>query len=657
MIKSTGGRSDELSIISDFDRTLYDAFKNALERGDKNTWEQILEFIRTQLIFAIGKNSKAVMQQLNWMPSAIYNVSLVNLEISKTVAKSFGTLFNTISAYYKPFKKADDPISERPESFYMYFKTLMNFYHYAIHHPDEKTINDIIKSFNEIVDDKYDYETRFDIQRNPEASQREKKAIRDEATKRNILEVTQRQAKLTLIAWATFLYINQKLGEDRFNLLIGLFDLQYDFFEDLLLDIDYIRTNESRGFFGINFWDHLERESGRAYSPPSAYDWILYGPALLLLRNRLPHFNPDAIIDDRQHGFLYSDMRHKFHVLKAKLDKIVNVLGWAAVAGSAVEQPGGDKLKIQFDEREAEILGMFLSIKILHEEEENRQLVERSLDKTSIDKFKDTLYDRWLSSCQSYELFSNKNAIDLVDTTEGLGFHGQQILLEHQRTMFAEGEQQTIYGSNDLGAFIGRNVDEQFIYTILETSTRIRDKKSQGFDSVTSGIDKGIASLRKKGIEPDVIFVPPQFLYKSDLARAGKYIRIQAAEKSLQIGTYDGIPVFRFFAQALNSKAIVASFKKAFSLSVWGDKSLYKGVFKLELRELTQDEIDEEYKKEQSKWSINSDNAQLSEEQAKLRVAASLMLEMWTRGKFKITDPQAVTWCLFTPKALSEKNF
>jgi hypothetical protein len=60
-----------------------------------------------------------------------------------------------------------------------------------------------------------------------------------------------------------------------------------------------------------------------------------------------------------------------------------------------------------------------------------------------------------------------------------------------------------------------------------------------------------------------------------------------------------------------------------------------------------------EYKTDIDRWSKNSDGIKLTETQAKLRLAASLTLEMWARGKFEIADQKGVKWFAFTPDAMS----
>ena len=365
----------------------------------------------------------------------------------------------------------------------------MNFYHYDIHHPDEALVKSILREFESIGDNDYDFDTRFELQDAGAIGQVEMKIIRERATEKHLLMITKRRAMLSLLAWLTFLYTMDKVTEDRFKLLINLFEVKYNFFEELLEDIDYIRSNESADYLGIDFWDYMERESGVMYTPPSAYDWVLYGPTLLLLREQLPNFKPEVIIDDRQHAFLLEAIKIKHQVIKAQLNKFSPILGWANNELNVGEEKTAERLQERFTQRERQIINIFQAIKVLNEEEEYRQLISRPLDLPAIEEFYKKLYAKWLSNCFSYRLFAENGIINKVDNDEGLDYHGQSVLLEHQRSMFVKGEKQTIYGTEDLGSSIGRSVDEQFIVKITEITNRQQTAGGLDFKSVTSGLD------------------------------------------------------------------------------------------------------------------------------------------------------------------------
>lgn len=656
MIRSIGGRNEELSIVSGFDRAFYDAFKNALERGQVKAQLQVLRFVEKQMIQAFGRNSTAVMQQLNWLPAAIYNLSSGNTEASKTVAIEFGSFFKTVSWFFKSDDPNKDPIHEYPVRFHLYFTTLMNFYHYAIHHPDEAVVRSILKDFEGIGDPDYDSDIRVKIQYAGEISQVEKLAIRKQFTKKHLLMITKRRCALVLVSWLTFLYIMDKVSEERFKFLLQQLNLKYHFFEELLDDLDYIRSNEASGFLGIDFWDYMERESGVSYSPPQVYDWIVYGPTLLLLSQPMPNFNQSVIVDDRQHAFLLEAFKVKLNIFEAQLTKFASVFGWNLALSTKSQSSIAEQLLSRFNERKEQIIFIFESVKVLNEEEENRQLIARPLDHQSIYDFYDTLFDKWVNNCISYSFFRSAGNINIVSNSENLDYHGQSTLLEHQRVMFVEGDKQTIYGSDDLGIAAARTVDEQFILKITKVARQQKTNYDTDFDSVTSGLDASISTLRKSGYEPDMIILSPQPFYKSDLVSSKKYQRAEFLNKGQEIGVYDGIPVVRLFAKGLESKAVITTFRQGLSLTLFEDTSLFNNVYHLSLRELPVEEIENEYNLDSKRWTTNSDGIQLTEVQAKLRLAASLVLEMWTRGKFEILNPQAITWCKFKPIAITTQN-
>jgi hypothetical protein len=655
MIRTISTKEEELSIVSGFDRTLYDGFKNALERGQEKAWQQITAFVQKQLIYAYGHKEIAVMHQLYWLPSAMYNLSTGNPEVAGRIAKDFAAFFPMLAWYFSSDDKSKDPIGESPQRFNLFYKTLLSFYHYAIHHPDEAVVRDILNEFKSIAGGDYDFDTRSTIQERDGFSQAEKKAIREGATKKYRLMIAQRQATLALYAWVTYLFMLNELSLERASFLIDQLYLRYNFFEDLLSDIDYIRSNESDDYLGITFWDYTERPDKQVYSPPSAYDWIIYGPCIVLLRDELPNFSEAVIIDDRGHAFLLYNVKEKLEEMKTRLEPLAKLLRWSSIINDTETITADEQLKQRFEEKEEQITSLFLRVQTLHEEEENRLIADQPLDEKLVADFKAALYKRWKDACLSYWLFEYNHALTTVDTTDDLTKHGQSVFLDHQKMMFVTDGQQTIYNSTDLGSAIGRTVDDQFVYDITRQITPQQLSPGEDYGSVTAGLESCINRIRADGFLPDIILLPSNLFYNSDLRSTPKYKSTDMRENPNQIGVFDGIPVFRMFAKTLASKAIVASFQQALRLSVYENSALYEHYLHLDLHELSTTEIDARYKRETVRWTTSRDNAQLTEKQAKLRLASSLILELWTMGKFTILESKAVAWCQFKPLATENK--
>ena len=659
MIRTISNNEETLSIISGFDRTLYDAYKSALERGQRKAWMNVLTFVHTQMIYAFSNNDVSVMQQLFWLPSALYATSTGNSDAANLIAADFSSTFNLLGALFRAEEDGRKMIDKGVQRFYLYFNTLLGFYHYLLHHPDELVLRNALNQFVDIDNSDTDFDIRYEIHALGVATQAEKMALRDREVEAQLLRITLRQAKLALISWITYLYILDKLSTERAVFLFNRLELHYYEFEELLADIVKIRSQESRDYLGIGFWDYMERPTNEVYSPPQAYDWILYGACVLLLREEMPDFDESVIIDNRENGILLYSMREKLTYLKTKQDKMSAILGWQAISAEVGENRE-ELFNTQFEEREQKILTCFARIKVLHEEEENRKIVAQALDANAVKKFLESLVPKWVTGCLTYPLFEQLGVAIITNNADDLMRLGGSTFLEQQKKMFILNGRQEIYNSSDLGAAYGRAVDETFIELIVAQTQRLPPMPEDSteatvFDSVVEGIDAGVAAIEAHGFKPDMIIVPGNFTISSDLRSSSKYKGYNHSEKGLAIGTYDNIPLYRLYAKALASKCILLSFKQAMSLAIYENDSLYANRLHLALRELTTKEIDQYFEAKMTSWKTNTDEQQLTDEQAKLRIAASLIIEIWSTGKFDITEPKAVTWCQFSSEATRKK--
>lgn len=641
MIRPLPQQIDTLSIVSDFDRSLYEAFQRAIDRSQRLVWKEILDFIQKQTITAYDKNSFPVIEQFAWMPSALYQTATKNDEIANEIVSSFASFYRIVSTLFQPKEPKNEFITASLPRFNKFYESVLEFYHYIIYHKDTQVLISALNQFDQMKSDRDDYDLRTLIERKgmQGASTAEKRSAWDKATEENLYNVTHRRATLYLISWIVYLFAIDKISFERFSILLSHIEIQYTFFEDFLEDIIYVRRYDRANFLGIGFWDHTERPSGQGYSPPTPSDWIIYGPCLLLMKGDIPYFMPEAVIDDRDHAFLYDEFKRKLGFFKQNLDKWIQPLGLAANAGVSAEERV-NQIKETFEEKERQILNIFEQLKVTHAALENEEIANQNLKEVLVNDFKATLYERWLTQCISYRLFDQYGKLNPVNSKDELPYYGSEILLDQFKMMFVESKYQKIYGSGDLGSVVGRETDQRFIGKILESS--LISVQTVPFNSPQEGIDISIEELAKDGIYADIIIIPAEFSYKTDLVSSSKFRRDNTVKELHRIGYYDKIPVVTFLSKMLTKQVIVASFKTAFSLDLYESDTLYGGRLHVEIRELTDEEITREYDKNSEKWTKDQDGFILTEQQAKLRIATSVILELWSRGKFNIDYPEAV---------------
>jgi len=256
------------------------------------------------------------------------------------------------------------------------------------------------------------------------------------------------------------------ITEEKLLFLDDHIKLEYRYLDDLLSDIIFIRNSASLNFLGLSRWDYVERESGVVYSPPDVPDWILNGLLVVLLRSDFPRFTLALIQDDRDYTFLYDSIKLKIDHYNQNLQKWKKMLGIAPSLDNSIEEQETE-IKDLFEQRTRKVLNIFEQLKIRRDVSENKYLSQQPLSESRIQLFKDKLAEAWKKQCTSYDLFDHFSATIPKKNQDGLNVFGAQILLNKFRMMFVEENYQTIYGSTDLGADIGRKTDNTFIENIL----------------------------------------------------------------------------------------------------------------------------------------------------------------------------------------------
>jgi len=163
--------------------------------------------------------------------------------------------------------------------------------------------------------------------------------------------------------------------------------------------------------------------------------------------------------------------------------------------------------------------------------------------------------------------------------------------------------------------------------------------------SISAGLEESINKLIIAGYKPNLIIIPPELSYSSDLLSSENYSSAYEGQVNplSGLGYYRNIPITTFYTKNLQNQLIVTRFNTAFDLEIFEDSSLYYNRLHLHIRELSNEEIDTEYAKNRTKWLKDEKDFELTEEDAKARVATSLILEIWSRARFIIKDTDAIS--------------
>ena len=119
-------------------------------------------------------------------------------------------------------------------------------------------------------------------------------------------------------------------------------------------------------------------------------------------------------------------------------------------------------------------------------------------------------------------------------------------------------------------------------------------------------------------------------------------------------GYYKKIPIVTFFARELQNVIIVAQFETAFELELYENPKLYFNKLKVQLREVTEEEVDLKFNANPDSWLIHQEGFKLTETQAKAKIRTSMILEIYTRARFNILNRSAVMVVNVPPLADSQ---
>ena len=613
--------------------TIYFSFARASENNNRIICDEISHLVSEQLFTAFGNRSMPMVNQFIDLPTFFYNAAKNNLSIQNNLVDRFSSDFKAISFI---FRSLENNIPNNALPFLsIYYEGLLSFFHYLLEHKDEVILLKAINEFNNIIP--YDFSgnnTRSLIATaRPALSQDEKRKIRDNAAKDNLLFNTHRRSGLILLSWAMFMFSKDTLDEERLTFLTEQIKVRYDFFEDLLDDLSIIRNEKIYERHGDFSWDYIERLSGHVYSPPVIRDWILYGVLFVLIKEPVPHFSLEAIVDSTDYTFLCDAVEEQLNYFREHLEK------WAKLLGIiAVHETTNDEKEIDiYNEKARRILNTFRALKVFHDQIRDKTIADQDLDQQLIKDTKENLFKSWQKWNISFDIFSFFGSINILDNTKGLQKFGFVSLLQRFKTMFVEQNYQNIHGLDDLGSKAAKLTDDIFLNEILKLG------KDQHQELIAT-IDLKIKELKEKGFDVDLIIIPPEYIYQSELY-GNENFKLHAGgdETSIAVAKYKNILVSTFYSNILKDQIVICDFTKAFILDLYESDSLLGQRLHVDIKALNSHEIEQQYTTRTEYWSNVENGVTLNKEQTKIRIATSVNLEIWSEGNFRVINPLAVS--------------
>lgn len=623
-------------LISGTDRTLFDAFRTAFEKGQLDIVREINQFQQKLLFDSFGHRAPEIINQLIFLPTYFYQLVIKDEQLRTFILNSVTVAFKTSSFFFKEstVEKSDRKFDRGLEMVCAekFYEGVLTFYHYVSMDSNTQEIKSAFSEFNQM---KGDFLNRRTLHANIrelilKGDTKGVDEIKELYDKTHYSTVLHRRAALCLKAWFVFLYSMGELTYDRFILLYNVVELRYHYFDELLDDLIFIRENELRNFLGVSNWDYKERASGKVYSPPSVRNWILHGLIAIILKGDVPSMDNTVIVRNRDFHFLPDNINQILGGYKQDLSKWEEFLGLVIQGDNERQQISTKEL---FDQRSREVLNIFEKLRRTVQDTESMELAEAPLDQQKVELFKQELANKWARYCVSYGLFYYYGNVEPKDSPEGLPSIGLSFFMDKFKIMFVENAQ-TVYGSGDIGSDVGRRTDNTFIDKLVHAKTG----ETTEFENLAEALSSNLATISGKGYEADLIIIPPEFMYATNLTELEGFSGSKGNEDPrVPIwGYFRDIPIISFYVTILRDQLIILSFKQAVRLEIFDGYEYCENKLHIDIRELTSAEVD-------AKIAKNQYESPAEKIKARNDIRSSLYLDIWSKARFSIHNPDAFT--------------
>jgi len=199
-------------LISNFERTLFQAYQRALDRGHKEVTQEVIYYSQRQLSAAIENMSVEVVNQLIFLPTNLYQLVKKNDVHRSFLIDGTSIYFKTISLVLRAIAEGRGKVPVEKGTFThvlnAYYAGVISFFREIAIGRNNEEIAKALNEFNQMSDGSDDsFNVKFQIQELIENSQfAEAENLRRENKESNYYNVLHRQAALCLKSWFIYLF-------------------------------------------------------------------------------------------------------------------------------------------------------------------------------------------------------------------------------------------------------------------------------------------------------------------------------------------------------------------------------------------------------------------------------------------------------------------
>ncbi|HKG08515.1 MAG TPA: hypothetical protein VKB19_18750 [Pedobacter sp.] len=635
-----------LDITEGLAESAWESMNKAIDSRDSSTVYEFISFFRDILRDSIAHNKIKYFKEFIAFPSRMYS----RIAHKHKSSSSYQSLVNEISTelslhlkeiidfYIGLMGKTHIGNQDIDAYYYEAFDTFNRLLYFQILNQDWLMLKGSLKRYGHLSQDVFSHSTRDEIRLremetdNPNGIHTAQIGrIRSEIQAAAAFDRYKRQPIAAIKYWFMLLFEQDVIEQGILAELlkatenIGGYDPNKEI-EDIL----FFRTADLRSYMGWERWDYKERPESEVYYPPMPVNWMTRGFVIDRIRTNNAYFNTSQVSPELMENmpYFYDAVVQDIEGLRQDFEKWKRVLRLEDLE--------------DFNLRAAGLLGSIALAKRSVIGVREQAIAAAALDPGLILEFKAKMGAAWLAQTRIRRVFSYfGNILDVSGEDILLKRIGQNTFLAKGKIMFIDGEYGSpIYGMEQLGGSVGKWEDNLFMEVIGQADPVVLQGKT-----MLETLNECIAQLRESGTEPTMVFLEPQYMYKDDAFLSSE---LYASHYDLAlnpdniaffvVGTFDGIPLFSSYSLRLKNKVVVSDFAAAFRMLHKTDDSWFKRELAVNVLLVSEELVNQKYLNEPDKWRITDAGIQLSEQDAKILIRTSIVLDLETIADFQVLD-------------------
>ncbi|MGN8059709.1 hypothetical protein ACTJKN_25760 [Pedobacter sp. 22163] len=622
------------SVLEGLDWTLSNAFLAAYKNKNESVWKELVEFTSTELLLAFTSKSIPLARHLALLPARFLYGCLEQEYGAESVIRSFGNTFEFSQSFFSGNVESEQ--DEKAVMNKLLYDSIAQFFFQALRLNNDENLFLSFKSYNKLRERGYDFGSEFKIAKYQGASDEKLAILRRKSELEGFRPLLHRRLSLSLHSWVIFLLSIDKIEGSRAAKVLSGIHLRYDSTPQILNDAIYIRKFSYNGYLGVQWWDYMARPSGESYTPPSAYEWITLGATYHLLNSPLLDVDLSDIPESNDYIFLLETVKRNLASFEKDWNKWSSVFN---VGPTITNDETKERSLENFKSQSRVLLSILARLKNRQQSAEDKAVAEEKLSNEKITDFKNAAFAEWKRNNRILNFFDHFGNVQKNKQIEKLPAIGTSLYLQGFKVMFLNENFKEIYGSAQIGGEVARSVDGRFIREIMMGSN-IDDTRHE---TLNEGLKLSIKSLVDEGYSPNLIIVPPEFIYRTDLYALEGFTRSEGNENDLaDFGSYEGIPITTFYTPLLNEEVFVLDFRSSVKLEIYEDNERINNRLLMEVREMTSEEMETKFEQEAAAMRSGEEGSELTDGEIKLKIASSLYLDIWINAKFSVVEQKAI---------------